>query len=82
MLANDRILIPPPPAFTLSLHQGLFQQVCSLHQVTTEISPNLAWDHLSQHQEFFDRQIDPNIMELKVVWVPGICIYTKCRRRF
>ena len=51
MLANDRILIPPPPAFTLSLHQGLFQQVCSLHQVTTEISPNLAWDHLSQHQE-------------------------------
>ena len=49
-------------------------------QVITEVYPNLAWDHLSQYQEFFGRQIDPNIMELKVVWVPGICIYTNCRR--
>ena len=37
---------PSPPAFNLSWHQGLFQQVCSSHQVADVLELQL------QHQSF------------------------------
>ena len=39
-------VIPSPPAFSLSQHQGLFQRVGSLHQVTKVLELQL------QHQSF------------------------------
>ena len=40
------LLSPPPPAFNLSQHQGLFQGVSSLHQVAKVL------EFQRQHQSF------------------------------
>ena len=47
MPLNHLILLPPsPPALSLCQHQGLFQCVCSLHQVAKVLEFQL------QHQSF------------------------------
>ena len=43
---SHSLLPPPPPALSLSQHQGLFQQVGSLHQVAKALELQL------QHQSF------------------------------
>ena len=43
---SHRLSSPSPPAFNLSQHQGLFQRVCSLHQMAKVFQLQL------QHQSF------------------------------
>ena len=46
LVLYQKISHPAPPAFNLSQHQGLFQLVCSLHQVAKVLELQL------QHQSF------------------------------
>ena len=46
---------PSPPAFNLSQHQGLFQRVSSLHQVSFSISPSNEYSELISFRiDWFD----------------------------
>ena len=43
---SNPLLFPSPPAISLSQHQGLFQEVSSLHQVAK------VWELQLQHESF------------------------------
>ena len=47
---SNPLLPPSPPSFNLSQHQGLFQWVCSLHQVAKVL------EFQFQHQSFMNIQ--------------------------
>ena len=50
------LLSPSPPALNLSQHQGLFQRVSSLHQVSFSISPSNEYSELISFRiDWFDR---------------------------
>ena len=53
-------LVPSPPAFNLSQHQGLFQWVGSLHQVAKVLDLQL------QHQSF--QQISNLLISSRIEW--------------